>query len=87
MSELTFTENLKKADDKLDRLSNRKKYNFAYSEAMEIINELKKNITDSNNIRLIIKILDNYSFKASDKRKFEVITEFRKESMFDILPI
>lgn len=87
MSELTFTEKLKKVYDKLDRLSHRKKSNFAYSEASEIATELKSLLPDSNNIRLDIKILDNYSFKASDKRKTEVIAEFRKESMFDILPI
>lgn len=87
MSELTFTEKLKKAYDKLDRLSHRKKSDYAYSEAIEIANELKSLLPDSNNIRLDIKILDNYSFKASDKRKNEVIVEFRKESMFDILPI
>jgi hypothetical protein len=87
MTELTFTEKLKRVYDKLDRLSHRKKSDFAYSEAREIANELKSLLPDSNNIKLDIKLLDDYSFKASDKRKSEVIAEFRKESMFDILPI
>lgn len=87
MTELSFTEKLKKIYDKLDRLSHRKKSDFAYSEAQEIATELKYLMPDSNNIRLDIKLLDDYSYKSSDKRKSEVIAEFRKETMFDLLPI
>lgn len=87
MTELTFTEKLKRLYDKLDHLSHRKKSDFAYSEAREIATELTHLMPDSNNIRLDVKLLDDYSFKASDKRKGEVIAGFRKETMFDLLPI
>ena len=87
MAEFTFTEKVKIVYDKLERLSHRKKTNSSYMEAREIASDLKSLLPDSNNIRLDIKLLGDYSFKASDKRKSEVKVEFKKESMFDILPI
>jgi|GEM_PF-2472163 len=87
MKDFTFAEKLKQLYDKLDRLSHRNKSDVSYNTAREIATELKSLMPNSNNIRLDVNILDDYSYKASDKRKTEVIAEFRKETMFDLLPI
>lgn len=85
MADITFSEKLKRLYDKLDSLTHRRKSDIAYNTAREIATELKHLMPSSNNIRLGVKILDDYSYKASDKRKSEVIAEFRKETMFDFV--
>jgi hypothetical protein len=84
MIELTFIEKLNRVYEKLDRLSHIKKSDAAYSEANGIARELNYLLQDNNNIRIDIKILDKYSYSASDKQKSYIIDEFRKESMTDI---
>lgn len=87
MTELTFAEKLKRLYNKLDNLSHRQNSDTSYYLARDIASELQNLMPQSNNIRLDVKILNSYSYKACDKRKSEVIEEFRKETMFDLLPI
>jgi len=69
MKDFTFAEKLKQLYDKLDRLSHRNKSDVSYNTAREIATELKSLMPNSNNIRLDVNILDDYSYKRQTKNR------------------
>lgn len=87
MTELTFKQKVQDIIRRVENIHHRKKADTAYWEAHKISLEMTALFPSSNNIRLDAKILKDYSFKASDKRKEEVIENFKKETIFDLLPI
>lgn len=84
MYSITPIESLQKLRDKIVLLRHKPKSDYAFEMAKGIANELRNLLSDNIDIRIDVSILDDYSYKNSDKRKLKIIEEFKKQTIFDI---
>ncbi len=95
---MPYLDFLREVKETVGRLTHFKKSNNAYLEANELIKLIINKFLSENNLthqnyyeseygnmlRLDKEILNDYSYKDSDKRKEQVITEFKDELLMDL---
>ena len=72
---------------RIDNISHVNKTDKAYYDATEVAMELSEILPDNRNIKLDIKILKNYRFKESDRKKHTVIEDFKINTIKDVIGI
>jgi hypothetical protein len=72
---------------KIENISHINKTDKAYYDATEIAKELSEKIPNNKHIKLDVKILKNYRFKESDRKKESVINDFKENSIHDVISV
>lgn len=72
---------------RIDNISHVNKTDKAYYDATEVATELSEMFPDNKPIKLDIKILKNYRFKESDRRKNTVIEDFKINTIKDVIGV